>query len=814
MSYMLHDLRYALRSLRHNPGFAFTAIVSIALGIGVNSAIFSFADGMMLRPIPVPDASGVYNLRSRTPSGTAGNISYPDYVDFRDKNQSFSGLVAYNLTILGFAPDQKTQAQMKVGLAVSGNFFQVLGTEPQLGRGFRPDEDKVPGRDAVVVLGNDLWKNEFHSDPSVIGRHIRLSGLDFTVIGVANESFTGVDQYIRPAVFFPAMMAPAFNPSSQDLLTNRAKRAFTIKGRLKSGVSPQAASAEAAALAKALAESNPSSNGSFGAEVRTELQARFEDDPYDTYLIGLLFFIVMVTLGIACANVANLMLSRARGQAREIAIRLAIGANRAQLIRQFMLVSLIIAIAGGALGLLLALGATQLFSKIQVVGDIPIQLSFQLDGRVLGFTALVAFLSAMLFGLIPALQATKADLVSGLKAGEADLARKRFFGRSALVTVQIAGSLVSLVVATQLYRGCSYVLSRSPGFRIDHMITMRFDPALVNYTPAQTEQFYKTLTDRAAAVPGVKSAALSSYVPMTSNARGKRVIPEGYQFPRGQESVDVLVDSVDSNYFGTFAVPLIEGRAFRTSDRADSPRVAVVNEKFAKIYLGGHAIGKRIRLDGPSGPWAEVIGVTVTGKHISVFEPPFDYLYLPLSQDPQSRMTLLAETYGDPASLAAPLQQMVHSIDPNLPVFGVRTIADLYDQRSVQVANILNEIVASVGFVGLGLALVGLYAVVSYQAARRTREIGIRMAIGARQPQVMRMMMQQAAIMGLAGIAIGLALSFAGSRALSAALGVPAFDPVLFTLVPVGLLLTALLAAAIPALRAARIDPMTALRQD
>jgi predicted permease len=811
---MLHDLRYAVRSLRHNPGFALTAIISIALGIGVNSAIFSFVDGRMLRPIPVPDPSGVYNLRSRTPSGTAGGVSYPDYVDFRDKNQSFSGLVAYDLTVLGFAPDQKTQAQMKVGLAVSGNFFQVLGTEPQLGRGFRPDEDKVPGRDAVVVLGNDLWKNEFHSDPSVVGRHIRLSGLDFTVIGVATESFTGMDQYFRPAVFVPAMMAPAFDAANQDLLTNRAKHAFTVKGRLKPGVSPRAASSEVAALAKALEQSYPNTNRSFGAAVQTEFQARFEDDPDDTYLIGLLFFIVAITLVIACANVANLMLSRARAQAREIAIRLAIGANRARLIWQFMLVSLIIAVAGGALGLSIALAATHLFSQLKVVGDIPIQLNFQLDGQVLAFTALVSFLSAVLFGLVPAFQATKTDLVSGLKAGEADLARKRFFGRSALVTVQIAGSLVLLVVATQLYRGCAYVLSRSPGFRIDHLITMRFDPSLANYTPAQTEQFYKTLTDRAAAVPGVKSAALTSFVPMTSNAGSKRVIPDGYQFPRGQESVDVLADSVDSNYFATFGVRLIEGRGFRTTDRADSPRVAVVNEKFAKTYLGGHAIGKRLRLESPNGPRAEVVGVTVTGKHMSVFEPQLDYLYLPLSQDPQSRMTLLAETYGDPAALAAPLQQMAHSLDANLPVFGVRTIAELYDQRSVQIANILNETVASIGFVGLGLALVGLYAVVAYQVARRTREIGIRMAIGAGRPRVMRMMMKQATVMGLAGVAVGLVLSFAGSKALSAALGVPAFDPVLFTLVPLGLLLTTLLAAAIPASRAARIDPMTALRQD
>jgi predicted permease len=476
--------------------------------------------------------------------------------------------------------------------------------------------------------------------------------------------------------------------------------------------------------------------------------------------------------------------------------------------------SLVIALAGGALGLLIARFGVDAVSTWQIPGDIPIQTTVQLDARALWFTLLVSLATAILFGLAPALQSTGRDVAPTLKAGPSDQNRKRFFGRNALVTVQIAGSLVLLVAATQLYRGFGYLLSHNPGFRIDHRLTMSFDPTLIRYTPAQTEQFYKTLMDRAREVPGVKSVALSSSIPMGS-WRGETVIPDGYQFPRGQESASVWAGTIDEHYFQTMCISTLRGRGFQTTDRADSPRVAVVNELFAKHYLGKNPIGKRIRLQQPGAPWMEIVGVTPTGKYVQMFEPPLEFLYLPFSQNPRGQMTLIAEAYGDPSALAAPLREMVRSMDANLPVFGVRTMADLVDQRAVRLMHFLDGIVALIGLLGLGLALVGLYAVVAYQVARRTREIGIRMALGADRPQVMQLILKQAATMGLTGVGVGLVLSLACGRALSASvMATPGFDPVLVTLVPLGLLLTTLVAAAIPARRAAGVDPMVALRQD
>jgi len=806
---MLKDFRYAFRALRQNPGFAATAIVSIALGIGANSAIFSFADGLFFRPLPVPHSSGVVTVSSRTPSGTFGNLSYRDFSDFRRHNQSFEGMVAYHLEPFGFARDARSQPQLRMGFLTSANFFQLLGVVPRIGRGFRPDEDEVPGRDAVIVLSYDFWKTEFEANPAVIGQQIRLNARDYTVIGVAPESFTGLDQYVRPAFFVPLTMG------TSDLLTDRANRVFQVKGRLKPGMSILASAAEIDAMAQKLQSWYPDTNRSFGAAVRTELQTRTDDDPVTPLLLGLFFIAVMIALAIACANVANLVLSRGRARAREIAVRLAVGASRGQLIRQLMAESLLIATAGGALGLVIAEFAVRVFSTMQVPGDVPVQLSFQLDTRVVWFTALIAAGSAILLGLFPALRSTRVDLIPALKTGEADQARRRFFGRSALVVVQVAGSLVLLVAAAQLYRAFSHMLAASPGFRTSNMLLMRFDPGLIGYNSTQTEQFYNTLRDRSREVPGIKWVGLTYAVPMTSEwGRSETVIPEGYQFPRGKETVSLLSNVVDYNYFATFAVPIVAGRGFLPTDRADSPRVVVVNQAFAQHYLGEHPVGKRLRLHDRNGPWMEVVGVTATGKYVSLLEPTIEYIYLPLSQNPQTRMTMIAQTSGDPLGQVGPLREVIRSIDSNLPVFGVRTMEDLFDQRSVKVLHLVNAVVGVVGLIGFGLALVGLYAVVSYQVALRRREIGIRMALGAHQPQVMRMILKQAAMMGGAGVSVGLVLSVLYVRAIGAALSVPAFDPLLFSLVPVGLLLTTLVAASIPARRAARLDPMSALRQE
>ncbi len=810
----MNDFRYAFRALRQNPGFAFTAIVSIALGIGANATVFGISDGLLLRPLPVPHSSRVLTLSSRTPDGKLSTVSYADFEDFRDKSRCFQGLAAYELTPFGFSKTPKDQPRMEAGLLVSGNFFRTLEIEPPVGRAFRPEENKVPGRDAVVVLGHSFWKNEFAGDPSVIGRRVQLNGLDFTVIGVAPESFTGMDQYFRPNLFVPAMMAPALLQSNHDLLTDRANRAFTVKGRLKPGVSLYAANAEIALLAQSLEKSYPNTNLAFGTALRTEMQAHIDFAPGQLVVIVFLFAIVIVVLMIACANVANLMLNRGRARSREIAVRLAIGASRGQVIRALLTESLLIALGGSALGLLIAQAGVDFASSFQIPSDIPIELSFQLDGRVVGFALFASFLSALLFGLLPAFRSTKTDLVPALKAGQQDTGRQRLLGRNALVIVQVAGSLVLLVSATQLFRGFSYVLSHDPGFQIDRRLTMSFDPALIRYNAAQTDEFYKTLVDKVRALPGVRSTALTFAVPLSTNYAMETVAPENYAFRPGQKGDAVFVTSVDENFFKVFGIPLLRGRGFLPTDTASSPRVAVVNEAFVNHYKMQNPVGKRFRLGRGNGSWVEIAGVTKTGKYLSVIEPPINFIYFPIKQRPMSRLTLVAETYGDPTRLVKPLRKIVQSIAPGMPIFGVRTMSDFFEQRAVKACQFTNEIVGSVGLIGLALALVGLYAVVSYHVTRRTREIGIRMAIGADHFQVMKMILQQSAKLGITGVGAGVLVSLAANWALNAAVSLPALDPVLLVSVAVGLLLTTLLAAGIPARRAARIDPMQAMRED
>jgi predicted permease len=479
-----------------------------------------------------------------------------------------------------------------------------------------------------------------------------------------------------------------------------------------------------------------------------------------------------------------------------------------------MVESLVVALAGAVVGLAVANAALNFFAATAVpVSDAPIQLAFQLDARVLYFTLFVSVASAILFGLVPALHATRTDLAPTLKSGEQIERRKRFLGRNTLVTVQLAGSVLLTIAAIQIYRGYGFLLGNAHGFRRDHVLTLRLDPSVAGYNPAQTAQFYQTLQNRSREIPGLMSAALTSFLPLTTDLQQKDVVPEGYQFPADQRSVSVFSSSVDDHYFDTFGVRMLAGRGFLPTDTANSPRVAIVNNAFAQKYFAGNAVGKRLRLNGPSGPMAEVVGVAVTGQYLAVAEAPTDFLFLPHTQESSARMTVLALSAGDPAALADPLRQLVRSIDPNMPVLAVRTMDDHFDQSASSNFVLTTGIFGSASFIGLVLAIVGLYALVSYQVARRTREIGIRVALGAARGQVLRMVLREAVVMSLTGVGIGIVLSLAAGRGLT--MGRPApFSLGLNVLVPLGLLLTTLLAVAIPARRASRVDPLIALRQD
>src|SRR5262245_37746574 len=491
------DLRYGVRMLLASPGFTAVAVLSLAIGIGANCAIFSFADGLLFRPLPVPRPGDVFTVGS-TSSLEALNASslvssYRDYVDIRDRSKSFEGLAAFGSITAGFTPDAKLSPKLKLGTLVSGNFFPLMGVEPSLGRSFRPEEDQVPARDAVVVLGHTLWEQDFGSDPAVLGRTVRINGIDCTVIGVAPPGFTGMSQFVRSDFFAPLMMSPLLiNDKKTGSLEARDARNLTIKGRLKPGVSQSEAQAELTAIGADLERAYPQTNKNRGLSVRTEMQARIAQDPPDAMLIAMLSTLAIAVLLVACGNVAGLLTSRAPVRAREMALRLAIGAGRGRLVRQLITESLLVAIAGGLLGLGIGYAGMLLFRQIEIPTDLPIMLTFQMDRRALVFSLAVAVASALVFGLVPAIQASRTDLTGIIKGGDAiGRGRRRRWGRAVLTTAQVAASVVLLAVAMFMYRGFGSQLAGGPGYRTDHLLMMNFDPSLVQYSDTQAQTFYQ-----------------------------------------------------------------------------------------------------------------------------------------------------------------------------------------------------------------------------------------------------------------------------------------------------------------------------------
>jgi predicted permease len=812
---LFQDIRFAIRVLLKNRAFTLVAILSLAVGIGANSAMFSFADTLLLRPLPVLHPSQVVTVQSKTAKDRLGFLSYPDYVDYRNRTTTFDSLVACRVAPFGFAANPEALPQVKYGMMVSGNLFQAMGVEPALGRSFRPDEDQVPGRDAVMVLGYDFWMQQFSGDRAAIGKTVRLNGLDFTIIGVAPKDFTGMDQYLRLPFFIPLHMSPrlAADPK-HDLLEARDDRGLLVKGRLKPGVSLERANAEFQSIAKGLEQLYPATNHDQSVAIQTEFQTRVAGDPYDSVLVAMLLTLSALVLLVACANVANLLLNRARARSREIAVRLAIGAGRMRLVRQLLTESLLIGVGGGLAGIAVAYGGIAFLNQLQIPTELPISLTFHLNTRTLLFGMAGSVVSVLLFGLIPAFQTTRTDLVRSLKSADADsLGKQRIWGRNLLVVGQVAVSLVLLIMTSMMYRGFTHELRVGPGFRTDHLLVMSFDPTVMKFTEAQAQQFFKQVVDRVALTPGVKSAALTSVLPMLPLNEGKTIVPEGYQLPKGKENVSLLSDTVDEHYFDTMGIDIVRGRAFGSGDTATSPKVAIVNQVLAdKYWPNQDPIGKRFHLNDAKGPLVQIVGVAKTAKYIFISEPPQEFLYVPLAQDPKSRITLIAQSIGDAQGLAAPLREVVRGIDANQPIYDVHTMEEIFQMRAVKTPNLIVETVGGMGMMGLLLAMVGLYGLVAYSVSRRTREFGIRMAIGAESQQVLRMVMRQGLQLSLAGIAIGLVMSLGAGRVLKAALGSGNSDPASSVVVSVVLLAVTLLAAYVPALRASRVAPMKALR--
>jgi putative ABC transport system permease protein len=810
------DIHYSLRALRSQPAFIAVAVLSLALAIGANSAMFSFADALLLRPLSVPNPSAVFDVSSTTPDNPFEGMSFPDYRDLREKTRSLSGLTAYRLTQVATAGDPAAPAQIGLATLVSDNFFPVLGVAPSIGRAFFPDEANAPGQ-PVAMLSYDFWQQQYSGDRAVIGHTLRLNGIVFTIIGILPESFTGLDRFVRPTIFVPLAMSQRLAAEPTNPLEDRGRHDLVVKGRLNAGSTQESAQAELTTIGAALEREYPKTNHNRRPAVRTELQSRIRETPQLLALVKMLMGLVGLILIIACSNVANLLLARARARGREIAVRLSLGAGRHRLVRQLMTESFLLAMLGGGVGLIFAYAGILLLQTLSVPSEPPFVLGVQLDWRVVQFSLLAALVSCVGFGLVPAWQAVRMDFGSALKGGGHGVSGpRRTIGRDVLVVGQIALAMLVLIAAGIFLAGFRKMLVMTPDFRTDHLISMDTAPTLLHYSSEQTKAFYRRLVDRVRPIAGVKAVAMTESLPLSPSQTTVTVVPEGYQFAKGREKATVFGAAIDAGYFGTMKVEIKRGRAFTDDDRAGSRRVAIVNEQFAKTYWPGQdPIGKRIRLDRPDGPAAEIVGVAKTGHYLIVNEAPAPFVYLAYEQNPRARMTLIVQSAGDPSSLAPPLRDTVRSIDPNMPIFNLRTVATLYDSRATGTWLQFFQIVGTMGFIGLTLATTGLYGLVAYIVSRRVKEFGIRVAVGATRRNIVWLVERRGLILAGVGIAIGVGLTAAAAPMLSSGfLGLGVSSPSVYALVSVLLLVVTAAASYLPARRAAGLDPLLPLRNE
>ncbi len=818
----LDDALYAMRSLRRTPGLTAFVVLALGVGIGMASGTFSMVDALIFRPYPVPHPSEIVALVSTTHDNNFDNFSYREYLDLRGKAKSYNGIIAStDMQAVGFSAEPGSTPRIKGGMLVSGNYFQALGVEPRLGRSFREDEDRVPNRDAVVVLGPAFWKHEFASDPTVLGRTVRLNGKGFTVVGVAPETFSGMQIFAHPDFYIPLATAPVFSTNSrQNFFEDRNDRELNIRARLKPGITLQQAQQELAGIARNFEREYPKSNQNRGAAVHTQFETRTLED--NNWKFSVIFVVLgLALLLVACTNVAGLLLSRGRARTREIAVRLAIGAGRFRIVRLLLTESLILAFCGGLAGIAIGYGIINWFHTYQSIifmTDLPFAVPFQMDTHVLLVSIALSALSTLVCGLAPALQSTRTDLVNGLKTADVDVpGRKRLWCRNALTVAQVATSLMLLTASFLMARSFQHSVLGGVGFPKDHLLMTSFDPRLVQYNGAQTQQFYKLLIERIRQAPGVQSAALTQNVPLGyGDFDGLAFVPDGFPMTQDHENFNSMMNTVGEEYFSTMKIPILHGRGFRVSDTVSAPRVAIVNAQFAKHYWPDmDAVGKQIRLDSRSGASVEIVGVAQTIKYQDTTEKSMDFVYLPLAQHPVAQMALMIRSSGDPSQLVQTVRNIVHSLNPNLPLLQTMTYEDYYLNKAVKGPQIAIDLVSVMGAVGLLLAAVGLYGLVAYNVSRRTREIGIRMAIGARQFHVLRLVMGKSLLLVGMGTLIGLLMSVAVERFMNAMLfNAGGVDIGAYLIVVPLLFLVTMLAVYVPARKASRIAPTQALRHE
>ena len=825
---LLQDLRYGVRILARQPGFTAVAALALALGIGVNTAILSAVNGFVLRPLPVekPEELLAPYWGRKVDRQVWGDFSYPNYVDLRAQNKSLADLCAWRETSAGVSSGESRKggederAEVVWGELVSDNYFAVMGVKPMLGRSFLPEEVRTPNTHPVAVISHSLWQRRFNADAGVVGKTIYLNGQQFTVIGVMPKSFLGSTFYLYHSFWVPVMMAQKFGRRA-DWQTDRGSALFRLYGRLKPGVTLAQAEIDLNSVAGTLGQLYPREDADTKIQLTTELNGRYDAATSVIKYGGFLALCVAgLVLLVACANVASLMLARAVSRAREIGIRLAIGASRGRIVRQLLTESVLLALLGGALGWVLAYWGADVIQASFPHVPYPVAIDFAPDVYVLKWMLVVSLSTGVIFGLAPALIASRADLVAVIKgaATSPSHGRRRWNLRGALVVAQITISIVVLICAGLFIRSMRAALETDPGFRTENLVTMMINPRLLGYDQKAIWRLFPELLRRIETQPGVRAAALTDEFPLTVSdlARGP-VVKEGEADPPPNQGVISDCTFVSPKYFDTMQTPLVLGRDFTERDTADASPVVIVNQEFARRLYGSaeSALGRRFRF-AQGTPLMEIVGVAKDGLYRSLYEDRRPYMFLPIYQQAQGAVTLLisAQAAGDLQAVAEGTRREIAKIDAGLPVVGV-----MMAEENMSIAYYGPRLAAGMattfGVLALVLATMGLYSVMTYAVSQRTHEIGIRMALGAQVRDVLRLVLSQGMRMVLIGLLLGLVGAFALTRVLaSLLLGVGATDPVTFVGVPLLLVAVALLACYIPARRAARVDPLVALRHE
>jgi len=814
---LVQDVWYGLRMLRKSPGFTAVVVLTLAFGIGANATIFSFINELLLRPPSgVAEPNRLISIWNRLPDGNVMQFSYPDYQFYRDHNQVFSNLIAFSSDPERASWTENDQSSVIFVHIVTANYFSTLGVNPLMGRAFLPNEDAHPGSDSILILSYKFWRDRLGGAPDILGKTLTLNNHAFTVVGITPRNFANLRPEFETDAWAPISMQQELSPG-MDLLSDRHGYWIFAVGRLKPGVTGAQAQANLNVVANLLDRKNadPDRKG-WGVVVFPNSGIDPGGRVYIVTFSALLMVLVGLVLLIACANAASLLLARASSRWREMTIRAALGAGRSRILRMVLTESVLVSLIAGGLGIWLSIWSGRLILMLK-----PSMLSFlnfdlPLDWRVIWFTVLISILTGTIFGLAPAMHCSKVDVAERLKTESMGSQQKSRF-RDSLVVVQVAVCLVLVIGASLCVRSLLNARSIDPGFAVQNRLVFDFDLRTLGYTDAQDRAFYSQLVDRVRALPGVRSASVTNYLPLGFESIGQRVQIEG-RSPEASKWLGAGAMSVGPDYFETMGIPLLLGREFTEADNENSLSVVIVNQEFVRRYFPGEdAIGKRIstKKDANQNPiWSEVVGVVKTGKYGSLRESPQPFLYHPFSQGFDPRATLVVESSGDTRLQIPAVRQVIQSLDPAVLILDSQTMND-YMTLPLFFARITGVLLGVFGGLALALAMVGLYGVIAYSVAQRTREVGIRVALGANRATVLLLVIGQGLKLTLIGAAIGLVAAFVVTRLIQSLLfGISATDPVSFAAATLLLVAIACFACYLPARSAARVDPMIALRYE